>query len=833
MRRINKFTAALGAFCFLTASVVAQSPKSYSSAEIYNAMQKFNFLGKVLYVAAHPDDENTRLISWLANELHAETAYLSITRGDGGQNLIGTEIREGLGLIRLHELLAARTIDGGKQFFTRANDFGYSKTPEETLDIWNKDAILQDVVQLFRQFKPDVIINRFDHRTSGTTHGHHTASALLSVEAFDKASDSKAFPDLTKTYGTWQASRLFFNTSWFFYGSQENFEKADKSNFVQLEVGSYFPLKGYSNAEISGLSRSQHKSQGFGSSGSRGQQTEYIEFIKGIKPQDPTDLFEGINTTWTRVKGGETIAALTQKLLENYDFKNPEASLPILLEIRKELVNLNDNYWKPQKLELLDNIILQSLGIYAHAVTNEHQTAVGETFEVNLEITNRSDAPVSLKNILLNQKELLSAPQQLTSNQQYEKKVSIDENLKQSAETPFWLAKPYQEGMYTIEPSLRNRAALIPSYQCLIVFEIDGQSISKEVPVQYRYTDPVLGEQFQPFYTVPPASIRLEKSVYLANQSEAFDVEFSVKAYQDQLNLKLVLESVAGVAISPSETDLTFNKKGETKKVRFKVNPNNRNDDFNLKPILKIGNKNWQQDVQEIRYEHIPWLQWIKPAEAKVILTNIKPIRKKVLYIAGAGDLVPEALEQMGYEVILTDFEMLTKEDLNKAEVAVVGIRAFNVAEASAYKNKWLFDFAQQGGTVIMQYNTSRGLKTNELAPYSLRLGRSRVTEENSSVALVDKSHQVFSQPLDISLKDFEGWTQERGLYFASEWDSAFEAPLRMNDTNESAQAGSLLIAKYGKGYYVYTGISFFRQLPAGVKGTYRLMHNLIELKQN
>ncbi|MDT8347391.1 MAG: PIG-L family deacetylase, partial [Flavobacteriaceae bacterium] len=668
---IKKLTALIGVCCFISASVGAQTLKSYSSAEIYNAMQQFNFLGKVLYVAAHPDDENTRLISWLANELHAETAYLSITRGDGGQNLIGTEIREGLGLIRLHELLAARSIDGGKQFFTRANDFGYSKTPEETLSIWNKEAVLQDVVQLFRSFKPDVIINRFDHRTSGTTHGHHTASALLSIEAFEKASNPAVYPELAKIYGTWQPSRMFFNTSWFFYGSQENFEKADKSNFVQLEVGSYFPLKGFSNAEISALSRSQHKSQGFGSSGSRGQQTEYIEFIKGTKPADPTDLFEGINTTWTRVKGGNTIAELTEKVLATYDFKRPEASLSTLLEIRKQLINLNDDYWKQQKLPLLDTIILQCLGIYTHAVTSEHQVAVGETFDVNIEITHRSTSSVVLKNILVNQEKLISESQQLSHNQQYTKKITLSENLKETADTPFWLAKPYQEGMYAIEPILRNRAALIPAYVCTINFEIDGQLISKDIPVQYRYTDPVLGEQFQPFYTVPPASIRLEKSTYMTSQAEVFEVEFSIKSYKDNQTLSLTIEPVSGVEISPKQLELDFANKGETKKVRFKVNPNNRQDDFMLKPMVKIGNKNWQQEVQEIRYEHIPWLQWAKPAQAKVLITDIKPIRKKVLYIAGAGDLVPEALEQMGYEVVLTDFQSLTQEDLRKVEVTV------------------------------------------------------------------------------------------------------------------------------------------------------------------
>ncbi|MBT8272842.1 MAG: PIG-L family deacetylase, partial [Bacteroidia bacterium] len=254
MRKPILFSFLLG-FSFLLS--FAQQPKRLNASEIHDAVQKLNFLGSVLYVAAHPDDENTRLISYMSNHVKARTAYLSMTRGDGGQNLIGPEIRELLGVIRTQELLAARRIDGGEQLFTRANDFGYSKHPDETLEIWDKDQVLSDVVWAIRKFKPDVIVNRFKHDTPGTNHGHHTSSAMLSLEAFDLVNDPSVYPDQLAHVDTWQPKRLFFNTSWWFYGSQENFEKADKSNMLNIDIGVYYPSKGLSNNEIASLASSQ------------------------------------------------------------------------------------------------------------------------------------------------------------------------------------------------------------------------------------------------------------------------------------------------------------------------------------------------------------------------------------------------------------------------------------------------------------------------------------------------------------------------------------------------------------------------------------------------
>ena len=341
---MKKFISWLFLTFFCVPIIFGQAPKKPNSVAIFESIQKLNFLGTVLYIAAHPDDENTRLISYFANDVKARTAYLSITRGDGGQNLVGPEISELLGVIRTQELLAARRIDGGEQFFTRANDFGYSKHPDETLEIWNKEEVLKDVVAVIRKFKPDVIVNRFNHRTPGTTHGHHTSSAVLSLEAYKLASDEN-YKTYLKNDEVWSSTRLFFNTSWWFYGSEENFEKADKTKLLTLDIGTYYANKGLSNSEIASLSRSRHQSQGFGSTGTRGSQIEYLEFLEGEFPENKM-VFDGIDTSWNRVKGGAEIGAVLAKVEKEFNFRDPSASIDALLKSYELIQQLDNEHWK-------------------------------------------------------------------------------------------------------------------------------------------------------------------------------------------------------------------------------------------------------------------------------------------------------------------------------------------------------------------------------------------------------------------------------------------------------------------------------------------------------
>ncbi|MGB3149855.1 MAG: PIG-L family deacetylase, partial [Maribacter sp.] len=421
-------------FCsfFASISTNAQAPKKSSSAAIYHSLQKLNFLGTALYVAAHPDDENTRLISYLSNNVKARTGYLSLTRGDGGQNLIGPELRELLGVLRTQELLAARRVDGGEQFFTRANDFGYSKHPKETLEIWNKEVILEDVVRTIREFKPDIIINRFDHRSPGSTHGHHTSSAMLSLEAFDLANDSSSYPNQLETTETWQPKRLFFNTSWWFYGSEEKFEKADKSQMLNFDVGTYYPILGLSNNEIASLASSQHLCQGFGRLSSRGSQEEYVELLKGDLPNDRSDLFDGINTTWSRVKGGKDIGDILYEVESNFNFKNPTLHLQQLVKAYKLLQGIEDEHWKNLKSEELKHLILSVSGIHLEAFSKTDYANPGESISITVEALNRAPSTVVLKSVLINNKEVLKGEIDLKDNvlKTEEVNLSISENTE-------------------------------------------------------------------------------------------------------------------------------------------------------------------------------------------------------------------------------------------------------------------------------------------------------------------------------------------------------------------------------------------------------------------
>ncbi|WP_339647377.1 PIG-L family deacetylase, partial [uncultured Salegentibacter sp.] len=509
-------------FCFFLLNLHAQEPEKLNASEIFQKIKKLNFLGSVLYIGAHPDDENTRLISYFSNEKHARTAYLSLTRGDGGQNLIGPELREQLGLIRTQELLAAREIDGGEQFFTRANDFGYSKTPEETLKIWDKEKVLSDVVWIIRNFKPDVIINRFDHRTPGSTHGHHTSSALLSLEAFDAAANPNKFPDQLKYTNTHQPKRAYFNTSPWFYDGEEAFEEASKDRFISFDTGVYFPLLGLSNPEIASLSRSQHQSQGFGSTGSRGKQMEYLEPIKGdtIRSQD---VFEGIDTSWNKLEGGAEISKILHQVEENYSFTNPAASLPQLLEAYKLIQKLPNEHWRELKTKEIKNIIYASTGLFLEAVASQPSATPKDSVTIKLEAINRSDFPVILSSIELSPNDSKVQPEtELKNNENWQNKIALKVPEKTSYTTPYWLEEESKNGMYIV----KNRELIgLPERPGLTkaVFKLNFKDVSLnfEKPIVYKYNDAVFGETYQPFEIIPKVSLAFEENVIIFENEES------------------------------------------------------------------------------------------------------------------------------------------------------------------------------------------------------------------------------------------------------------------------------------------------------------------------
>jgi LmbE family N-acetylglucosaminyl deacetylase len=810
----------------------AQQPQKPSAVELYNQIQKLNFLGSVLYIAAHPDDENTRLISYLSNDIKARTGYLSLTRGDGGQNLIGPELREQLGVIRTQELIEARKIDGGEQFFSRANDFGFSKNPEETLQIWNKDEVLSDVIWTIRKFQPDVIINRFDHRSPGTTHGHHTSSAMLSFEAFDKVNDATVYPNQLQYVTIWQPKRLFFNTSWWFYGSKEKFEAADKTNLSNLKIGTYYQSLGKSNQEIAALSRSRHQSQGFGSTGTRGEDDEYLEFLKGEAPKNKTNLFEGIDTTWNRVKNGKPIGDILAAVEKNFDFKNPSASIPELVKAYDLIQKLEDIHWKFIKSEEIKKIIAGCAGLYLEAVADTQEATPGSTVKVKLEAINRSAILINWNTITtypnsMNTQEIKPLPNNKSITKSIELQLPNDIDYTNA----YWLNQKGTVGMYRVDDQQNiGKPDIIREVKVFFILEINGITIPYDRNVVYKYNDDVKGEVYQPLDIVPVATSSIAEKVYIFNNDRNKTITVKVKAGKDNISGNVKLQVPQDWKVSPLEIPFTVDKKGQEVLAVFTVSPSEEASEIDIKSIVTIDGQTYDQNKIDINYPHIYKQMVLKPAEAKGIRLKIKTKNEKIAYIMGAGDEVPKSLMQMGYEVQILKPEEIATEKLQEFDVVMTGIRAYNVVNAIAFKQRILLDFVKNGKTMIVQYNTTDDLVTKDMAPFPLKISRDRVTEENAEVRFLNAKHQVLNYPNKITAEDFKGWKQEQGLYYPSEWDANFTPVISANDKGEKPKDGALLVAKYGKGNYIYTGLSFFRELPEGVPGAFRLMANMIAI---
>lgn len=814
----------------------AQIQLKPSAADIHDALKKLNFLGSVLYVAAHPDDENTRLISYFSNEIHANTAYLSMTRGDGGQNLIGKELRESLGIIRTQELLAARRIDGAQQYFTRANDFGFSKNPDETLKFWDKQAILNDVVWIFRKFQPDIIITRFNESSAGKTHGHHTASAMLADEAFTAASDKNVFPEQLKSVNTWQAKRLFFNTSWFFYGSIDKFNQADKTNLFDLETGVFYPLKGKSNSELAAEARTKHKSQGFGSSQERGSSIEYLEFKQGEKPLNKADIFSGINTTWSRVAGGKPIGNLVMAIEKAFNYEHPEKSISQLIEVYKLIDKLPDSYWKNIKLAETTNLIQACAGLYLEVTTADFYAAPNTKIALSVEAINRSKTEIILKSVGIKGEQAFQNPNQnLTFNQVFNFKDYYTIPSQADFSNAYWLNKKGSVGLF--EVSNKNYIGLAetpPALVAQLTVSISGFNLDFELPVVYKKTDPVRGEIYRRFEIAPPVFSEILENVTIFSDDKPKNIKVRVKAGKDDLSGNLTLNLDANWQLSPATIPFTFKSKNDVQEFIFQVTPPKNELVARVNSEVTLNNRQtYQNGYQEIDYNHIPPQLITSPTEVKFVRIPISRKGQNIAYIMGAGDEVPKSLQQVGYNVTLLDDEAINAENLKRYDAVILGIRAYNTVDNLKFKQQILFDYVANGGTMIVQYNTNSRLIIAEIAPYQLHLSQNRVTVEDTKVNLLNPNHEVLNVPNKITESDFDGWVQERGLYFPDTWDAHYDTILGMNDPGESEIKSSLLVAKYQKGYFIYTGLAFFRELPAGVPGAFKLFVNLISLGKN
>lgn len=796
-------------------------------AAILQDLRSFRELGSVLYVAAHPDDENTQLITYFARGRGYRTAYLSVTRGDGGQNVLGPEFGDELGAIRTQELLAARRFDGGRQFFTRAIDFGFSKDARETLRIWDRQQVVSDIVRIIRTFRPDVIITRFSPHPGGT-HGHHTASAILALEAFKLAGDTNAFPDQLTTLQPWQPKRILQNGGGFFGRRAESSTNAPA---LQLDISGTDPVLGISFGEIAGRSRSMHKTQGFGNfsgfGGRGGGREESFTLLAG-EPASK-DVFDGVDTTWNRIPGGAQIGRLADEAATKFDAKDPVASVPALLRIKGLLASVPKDPLVEDKTRQLDHILQTCLALEVSTTVPDAEIIPGEKLKLRHTVILNSESPVrwlavrypSIHRALTTSIEL--RPNEPSSRESAET-LPADTPLSQ----PYWLRHEHTIGMYRVDdPSLIGRPENPPVFPVEYVFAVGDQTlVIPDQPVQLTVM-PAKGETRRRLDVIPPVSLRLLSEVKLFAPSAERPVEVEVTAARAGTTGTLRLDVPTGWRVAPDSQAFKLPTAGEKAKFTFKVSAPPQSATANLEARAEVNGKSCSNERIEVRYSHIPVVLLQPPAQLKALSLELAIRGHQVGYVPGAGDRVAESLEDMGYAVTRLTGADLTPERLKPFDAVVFGVRAFNVRNDLEPHMPALFSYVEDGGNVIVQYNRPTEAK---VAPFDLRISSERVTDETAPVTFLAPEHPALNTPNKITESDFAGWIQERGLYFPNHWDEHFVPLIACSDPDEAPLKGGLLVAQDGRGYYVYSGLAWFRQLPGGVPGAYRLFANLVSL---
>lgn len=820
---------------FYTVFCSAQQVRPLKSSEIYRDLKTLKHLPKVLYLAAHPDDENTGLLSWLINDQNVETGYLSLTRGDGGQNLLGTEQGAALGLIRTHELLEARKLDGAQQFFTRAIDFGFSKNTTDTFKQWNADSITADVVWVIRQFRPDVIICRFPP-TAAAGHGQHAASAVVAEKSFKLAGDKNAFPDQLKYVNVWQPKRVLWNT--FRFGGVNT----TAENQLKVTVGQYDAQLGMGYGELAGLSRSLHKSQGAGTQSVAGIRTEYFSHVVGEPAK--TTLFDGVTKTWTSQGNADIDQALDQ-IITAFNFNTPEQSLPALLALRKKIMMLKDSDLKKDKIKSLDHIILSCAGFMGEVVTNQAEAVAGDHYNFRLNLISRSADPVVLENVKwLNQSESFNRPLSKDSliTIQHDIQIPTDAALTE----PYWLAKPPANAATFSVPdeTLIGLPEAESSLNVLVGLKIGPEKFQVKLPLSFKKLDPVRGDVVEALRIVPAVELKFTQPLYLVKENEDLHLSLHLKVNSDKqlgkgnLNLMYNGEKLGGTDVN------SFNGKDFT--VDYVI-PKSRLASINssrlqLDASFVADGVTYNKKQVLIQYPHLPSLQYFAPATVTVMKGDIQAKIKKVGYIEGAGDFIPEFLRIAGVQVEVlkdgdfygnTDASGSSQNKLSQYDAIVLGVRANNTEKKLGRWMPFLYSYVKEGGNLVMQYNTNQDTTVDQLGMYNFSISNKRVTEENATVTFLNPNHKLLNFPNKITADDFKGWVQERGAYFPAQWDAAYEPLFEMHDTDEEPLKGSTLYAQYGKGNFIYTPLAFFRQLPAGNVGAARLFFNFLSAQKN
>lgn len=820
LRRISLFILL---FC-ITRPVQTQSVSPQNAAEIRLSLKKLNVLGSVLYIAAHPDDENTALLAAFTQGRLYRTGYLSLTRGEGGQNLLGPEQGVSLGLIRTQELLAARRIDGAEQYFTRAVDFGFSKSTGETLRFWGKEKILSDIVWVIRSFRPDVIITRFTPTLGG--HGNHTASAFLTEEAFHAAADSTRFPEQLRYVSTWQAKRIVWNV--FRFGNDTTRKTLP---LPSIDLGAYAPLLGKSFTEIAGESRSMHKSQGFGAAQNRGEFLNYFQHIAGDSARK--DLFDGVNTTWLRLKDTDSLQKIFDEAYSNFDDERPAQSIPLLFKALQRMESLTQDPWIIHKKEELIRTILACAGVWVEATTTDISGVPGSEVKFTTTVVNRSPYPFILDRIILplNGSDT-TLRKKLESNQLLRTNFTLclPESLEYTQ--PYWLREDPQTGSYNVSNQLFiGQAENTPLINITVVLASPDGKLTMSVPLRQRIVDPVDGESFNPFEIVPPVTVNVEEPVILFPDQSVRQIRIMLKSGTENAKGFVRLKLPDLWTAVPAKSEFNLMNKNDEQSISFSIKPLPGAKSGAWTAEAEIGKKIVDCGMQVIKYKHIPPQIFFPRAEGKLLRIDLKHSGRSVGYIMGAGDEVPSALRQMGYVPAMLSDEDLAEGNLDTYNVIVAGVRAYNTRPQLRINQQRMMEYVKRGGTYIVQYMTPQKGETDNIGPYPMNISRDRVAEEDAPVTFLNRNNPLLTTPNRITADDFKDWIQERGLSFADRWDGRYDSVLSCHDTNEPERAGGLLMTKYGKGYFVYCGYAFFRQLPAGVEGAYRLFANMLSLR--
>ena len=812
--------------------IVPFAAEARNAAELQVALRKLGVVGSALYVAAHPDDENTAMLSWLSNDRLYRTGYLSLTRGDGGQNLIGDEKGPLLGVIRTQELLAARRIDRAEQMFTRAIDFGYSKNPQETLAIWDHERVLGDVVWAIRKMQPDVIVTRFPTTGEGG-HGQHTASAILAVEAFDAAADASKFTEQLRYVSPWQAKRIYFNR---FSFRQIDPTAPEFASALKIDLGSYNALLGRAYTEIAAESRSQHKSQGFGSAERRGTLLAYLTHLKG--PLATTDPFEGVDTTWSRIPGGEGVGRLLTAAADAFDVQNPSKSIPALMQALDLLERLGasdavrNSPWIELKRNDIQSVILGCAGVAIDVSAADSSVVAGQPLNLSVSVVNRSDYPFVLSTVASLYANPGKAPgAALKNNQPVKTDIVIQLPADYELTRPYWLRETPEKGMFKVADTQLIGRPENPAPVTVTISLDDNQmhTLIYTVPVVYRWTDPVKGEQVRNVDVMPPVVVALDNHVYVFPDAKSKSVSVKTQSFMNDIKGTVSLVAPAGWKVNPASAPLSLAKKGDESDVVFTVTPPAGDSSAELRAEVRLENgQTSSYSLTSLDYPHIPAQRILAPASAKVVRADIKRRGSRIGYIMGSGDEVPAALRQAGYQVDLLSDADLERADLAKYDSLVAGVRAYNTRKRLRGVQSKLLEYVKNGGTYVVQYNTTDDLVTEPIGPWPFKISRDRVTVEEAPMKIVDASHPLLTAPNRIEPKDFDGWVQERGLYFTTGWDPQYKPVFSSADPGEKESEGSEIYTRYGKGVFIYTSLSFFRQLPAGVPGAYRMFVNLV-----